>query len=125
MQESPPPLPKSRPYTVMGNMKMGFPQTRIMKVDYPGMSAVSFGRQVICWVNTWLLYYIVVRMLAAFLWRCEFHDTRAYHPGSVDIPYLFTCPVERILCPFSLNNRGLHVKIVNMQILLMVSIHFL
>lgn len=33
--ETPPPLPKSRPYTVMGNMKMGFPQTRIMKFDYP------------------------------------------------------------------------------------------
>lgn len=33
--ETPPPLPKSRPYTVMGNMKMGFPQTRVMKVDYP------------------------------------------------------------------------------------------
>jgi len=33
--DTPPPLPKSRPYTVMGNMKMGFPQTRIMKVDYP------------------------------------------------------------------------------------------
>lgn len=33
--DTPPPLPKSRPYTVMGNMKMGFPQTRVMKVDYP------------------------------------------------------------------------------------------
>ncbi|KAJ7378290.1 Myosin [Desmophyllum pertusum] len=33
--ETPPPLPKSRPYTVMGNMKMGFPQTRIMKYDFP------------------------------------------------------------------------------------------
>ncbi|KAK3740679.1 hypothetical protein QZH41_019050 [Actinostola sp. cb2023] len=31
--EIPPPLPKSRSYTVMGNMKMGFPQTRIMKQD--------------------------------------------------------------------------------------------
>lgn len=35
-QETPPPLPKSRPYTVLGNMKMGFPQNRIMKMDYPG-----------------------------------------------------------------------------------------
>lgn len=33
--ETPPPLPKSRPYTVLGNMKMGFPQNRIMKMDYP------------------------------------------------------------------------------------------
>ena len=42
LQETPPPLPKSRPYTVMGNMKMGFPQTRIMKFDYPGKLAVCF-----------------------------------------------------------------------------------
>ncbi|XP_031571952.1 unconventional myosin-XV-like [Actinia tenebrosa] len=34
--ETPPPLPRSRPYTVMGNMKMGFPQTRIMKQDLLG-----------------------------------------------------------------------------------------
>lgn len=51
-QETPPPLPKSRPYTVMGNMKMGFPQTRLMKVDYPGESALCFSRFEKC--NVWV-----------------------------------------------------------------------
>ncbi|XP_077979493.1 uncharacterized protein LOC144434854 [Glandiceps talaboti] len=32
--DSPPPLPSSRSYTVTGNMKMGFPQTRIMKHNF-------------------------------------------------------------------------------------------
>ena len=41
-QETPPPLPKSRPYTVLGNMKMGFPQNRIMKMDYPGEWTMCF-----------------------------------------------------------------------------------
>uniref|UniRef100_T1IKQ6 Myosin motor domain-containing protein n=1 Tax=Strigamia maritima TaxID=126957 RepID=T1IKQ6_STRMM len=33
--ERPPPVPPSRPYTVTGNTKMGYPQTRIMKMSYP------------------------------------------------------------------------------------------
>ncbi|XP_070580651.1 unconventional myosin-X-like isoform X2 [Ptychodera flava] len=33
--DNPPPLPSSRPYTVSGNSKMGFPQTRIMKHNFP------------------------------------------------------------------------------------------
>ncbi|XP_073968429.1 unconventional myosin-IXb-like dachs isoform X3 [Rhodnius prolixus] len=33
--ERPPPVPPSRPYTVAGNTKMGYPQTRIMKMPFP------------------------------------------------------------------------------------------
>lgn len=33
--ERPPPVPPSRPYTVSGNTKMGYPQSRIMKMNYP------------------------------------------------------------------------------------------
>ncbi|XP_048575754.1 unconventional myosin-IXb isoform X2 [Nematostella vectensis] len=36
---APPPVPKSRLYTIQGNMKMGFPQTRIMKQDFTGGSS--------------------------------------------------------------------------------------
>ena len=36
-QERPPPVPPSRPYTVTGNKKFGYPQTRIMKMPYPGI----------------------------------------------------------------------------------------
>eukprot|EP00117_Sycon_ciliatum_P009236 scpid7962/ scgid5016/ Unconventional myosin-XV; Unconventional myosin-15 len=32
---SPPPLPKTRPYTVVGNVKVGFPQARKMATNYP------------------------------------------------------------------------------------------
>lgn len=35
-QERPPPLPPSRSYTVTGNTKLGYPQTRIMKMPFPG-----------------------------------------------------------------------------------------
>ncbi|XP_022108413.1 unconventional myosin-IXb-like isoform X2 [Acanthaster planci] len=31
----PPPIPKSRPYTVSGGIKVDFPQTRIMKCNFP------------------------------------------------------------------------------------------
>ncbi|KAK6632528.1 hypothetical protein RUM43_013296 [Polyplax serrata] len=33
--ERPPPVPPSRPYTVTGNSKLGYPQTRIMKMSFP------------------------------------------------------------------------------------------
>lgn len=33
--ERPPPVPPSRSYTVTGNTKMGYPQTRVMKMSYP------------------------------------------------------------------------------------------
>ncbi|CAH1398223.1 unnamed protein product [Nezara viridula] len=33
--ERPPPVPPSRPYTVAGNTKLGYPQTRIMKMPFP------------------------------------------------------------------------------------------
>ena len=35
-QERPPPIPPSRQYTVMGNKKVLFPQTRIIKHTFPG-----------------------------------------------------------------------------------------
>lgn len=35
IQERPPPVPKSRSYTVTGNAKLGYPQTRIMKMNFP------------------------------------------------------------------------------------------
>ncbi|XP_071796950.1 uncharacterized protein [Asterias amurensis] len=34
----PPPIPKSRPYTVAGSIRVDFPQTRIMKCNYPDNS---------------------------------------------------------------------------------------
>jgi dachs len=34
-QERPPPVPPSRSYTVTGNSKLGYPQTRVMKMNYP------------------------------------------------------------------------------------------
>lgn len=33
--ERPPPVPPSRSYTVAGNTKLGYPQTRVMKMSYP------------------------------------------------------------------------------------------
>jgi len=39
-QERPPPVPPSRPYTVTGNTKLGYPQTRVMKMPFPGELAV-------------------------------------------------------------------------------------
>ncbi|XP_046994484.1 myosin-I heavy chain [Schistocerca americana] len=33
--ERPPPVPPSRPYTVAGNTKLGYPQTRVMKMTFP------------------------------------------------------------------------------------------
>ncbi|CAG0900551.1 unnamed protein product, partial [Darwinula stevensoni] len=35
LQERPPPLPPSRSYTITGNTKLGYPQTRVMKASYP------------------------------------------------------------------------------------------
>ena len=37
-QDRPPLLPGSRGYTVQGNVKMNFPQTRVMKQTYTGTS---------------------------------------------------------------------------------------
>ncbi|KAG1680496.1 Unconventional myosin-XV [Nymphon striatum] len=34
--DCPPPVPPSRSYTVTGNKKMGYPQTRVMKMTFPG-----------------------------------------------------------------------------------------
>lgn len=36
LQERPPPVPPSRSYTVTGNKKFGYPQTRVMKMTFPG-----------------------------------------------------------------------------------------
>ena len=36
MQERPPPVPPSRPYTVNGSRRITFPQTRIMTHNFPG-----------------------------------------------------------------------------------------
>ena len=35
-QERPPPVPPSRPYTVTGNRKIAYPQSRVMKNSFPG-----------------------------------------------------------------------------------------
>ena len=35
-QERPPPVPPSRPYTVNGNKKISFPQTRVMSQSFSG-----------------------------------------------------------------------------------------
>ncbi|XP_062546068.1 myosin-I heavy chain isoform X2 [Armigeres subalbatus] len=44
--ERPPPVPPSRSYTVTGNSKLGYPQTRIMKMNFPEDSvAQSVGEQ--------------------------------------------------------------------------------
>ncbi len=34
-QERPPPIPPSRPYSVIGNRKVTFPQTRVMRRPFP------------------------------------------------------------------------------------------
>lgn len=41
LQERPPPVPPSRSYTVTGNTKLGYPQTRIMKMPFPGKEMVA------------------------------------------------------------------------------------
>ncbi|XP_035775334.1 unconventional myosin-Ia-like isoform X3 [Anopheles albimanus] len=44
--ERPPPVPPSRSYTVTGNSKLGYPQTRIMKMNFPeDPGAVGLGEQ--------------------------------------------------------------------------------
>ncbi|XP_077297519.1 unconventional myosin-IXb-like dachs [Arctopsyche grandis] len=35
--ERPPPVPPSRPYTVAGSLKLGYPQTRLMKLNFPDL----------------------------------------------------------------------------------------
>uniref|UniRef100_A0A8D8VKQ4 Myosin-I heavy chain n=1 Tax=Cacopsylla melanoneura TaxID=428564 RepID=A0A8D8VKQ4_9HEMI len=44
--ERPPPVPPSRPYTVTGNSKISYPQTRVMKMPYPedGKGEVTLGK---------------------------------------------------------------------------------
>lgn len=39
--ERPPPVPPSRSYTVTGNSKLGYPQTRLMKMNFPEFSALN------------------------------------------------------------------------------------
>merc|ERR1712004_807999 len=39
--ERPPPIPPSRPYTVVGGKKITFPQSRVMKQSYPPDEAAS------------------------------------------------------------------------------------
>lgn len=41
-QERPPPVPPSRSYTVAGNTKLGYPQTRVMKTPFPGKNLPFF-----------------------------------------------------------------------------------
>ncbi|XP_046398448.1 unconventional myosin-Ia [Ischnura elegans] len=41
--ERPPPVPPSRSYTVAGNTKLGYPQTRVMKMSFSDESAVGSG----------------------------------------------------------------------------------
>ena len=36
MQERPPPIPASRAYTVTGNRKVAYPQSRVMRTSFPG-----------------------------------------------------------------------------------------
>ena len=36
LQDHAPPVPRSRTYTVTGNVKTTFPQIRVMKQNYPG-----------------------------------------------------------------------------------------
>ncbi|XP_058058958.1 unconventional myosin-Ia [Anopheles bellator] len=44
--ERPPPVPPSRSYTVTGNSKLGYPQTRLMKMNFPeDPAAVGLGEQ--------------------------------------------------------------------------------
>jgi len=35
LQERPPPVPPSRAYTISGNSKLGYPQSRVMKMTFP------------------------------------------------------------------------------------------
>ena len=35
-KERPPPVPPSRPYSVFGNRKVAYPQTRVMRHSFPG-----------------------------------------------------------------------------------------
>merc|ERR1712071_510486 len=63
--ERPPPLPPSRSYTVAGNSKLGYPQTRIMKSTFPEdangdvvlrggevVLVVGASNRVTCWSST-------------------------------------------------------------------------
>ncbi|XP_063858660.1 unconventional myosin-IXb-like isoform X1 [Scylla paramamosain] len=51
LQERPPPVPPSRSYTITGNHKMGYPQTRVMKRKFPeeggGDSVLLKGESVV------------------------------------------------------------------------------
>ena len=40
-QERPPPVPPSRPYTVTGNRKIAYPQSRVMKNSFPGIRMIN------------------------------------------------------------------------------------
>ena len=58
-QERPPPVPPSRQYTVMGNKKVAFPQTRILRNTFPGwLLACMFRRMLL--INA--KFFILVEM---------------------------------------------------------------
>ena len=42
MQERPPPIPASRAYTVTGNRKVAYPQSRVMRTSFPGKPSYFF-----------------------------------------------------------------------------------
>ena len=41
VQERPPPIPASRAYTVTGNRKVAYPQSRVMRTSFPGKTYLS------------------------------------------------------------------------------------
>jgi hypothetical protein len=45
LQERPPPVPPSRPYTVRGNAKIAYPQARVMKKTFPGTLCRHFDNE--------------------------------------------------------------------------------
>ena len=42
-QERPPPIPASRAYTVTGNRKVAYPQSRVMRTSFPGKHSQHFS----------------------------------------------------------------------------------
>ena len=42
LQDTPPPVPSSRLYTVMDNQKFSFPQTRSLRMDFIGKTIGQF-----------------------------------------------------------------------------------
>ncbi|XP_064477928.1 myosin-I heavy chain-like [Ornithodoros turicata] len=73
--ERPPPVPPSRSYTVSGNTKLGYPQTRVMKMNYPEDAQVK------------LLKSETVRVLGASPRRG--HLLVEYEGQTYHVPYQF------------------------------------